>query len=76
MKRLLVALIAAAIVAGGCGTEEAEPGLSESISGTWVSEKGEYVTFNDQRNHSLIPGDEGLYEFDADVLKLLFTVWY
>ena len=36
----------------------------------------EYDNFNDLRNDSLIPGDEGLYEFDADVLKLLFTVWY
>lgn len=54
MKRLLVLLITAlVIVAGGCGSEEAEPGLSESISGTWVSLKGLLVTFNDDGTYDV-----------------------
>lgn len=36
----------------------------------------EYDNFTDLTADSAVPGTEPLYEFDADVVKLLFTLWY
>ena len=35
-----------------------------------------YDDFRNLNNVTAIPGDEALYDFEADVYKLLFTVWY
>ena len=35
-----------------------------------------YDNFNDLRDETVIPGQEAQYEFQANVFKLLFTVWY
>ena len=51
--RLTVVLVVAIVLLGGCGTEESEPGLSESIVGTWVSAKGLYVTFDDDGTYDV-----------------------
>lgn len=36
----------------------------------------DYDDFRDLRDTSDLPGDEALYDFDADVYKLVFTLWY
>ncbi len=36
----------------------------------------EYDNFTDLTAESALPGSEPLYEFDADVVKVLFTLWY
>ena len=36
----------------------------------------DYDNFTDLTVEAEIPGNEPLYEFDADVIKLLFTLWY
>lgn len=35
-----------------------------------------YDDFTDLREQASIPGEEALYDFDADVYKLVFTLWY
>lgn len=45
MRRTLV-LMTVAVLLGGCGADDSEPGLDDSISGTWVTRKGVYVTFD------------------------------
>lgn len=72
--RFTVVLVAAVVLLGGCGTDEPEPGLSESITGTWVSEKDLYVTFNDDGTYDV--GTEvgaadrefGTWSVEGDVL--------
>ena len=39
---------------------------------SWFS----YDDFRNLNDVTAIPGDEALYDFEADVYKLLFTVWY
>ena len=36
----------------------------------------DYNDFRNLNDNTPIPGDEALYDFEADVYKLLFTVWY
>ena len=36
----------------------------------------DYEDFRNLNDHSAIPGEEPLYDFEADVYRLLFTVWY
>ncbi|MEH6610119.1 MAG: DUF3570 domain-containing protein [Halioglobus sp.] len=36
----------------------------------------DYDNFSDLTEPTPIPGEEGLYNFEADVYKLVFTVWY
>ena len=36
----------------------------------------EYDNFSDLRDPSSPVGDEALYNFEADVIKLIFTIWY
>jgi len=36
----------------------------------------DYDSFSDLTRGSTLPGDEPTYSFDADVVKLLFTLWY
>ena len=36
----------------------------------------DYDNFSDLRDTTPIPGEEKLYDLDADVIKLLFTFWY
>ena len=35
-----------------------------------------YNNFTDLTDENATPGEESLYEFEADVFKILFTVWY
>jgi hypothetical protein len=35
-----------------------------------------YDDFSDLTDVSALPGDEALYDFNADVIKLLFTLWF
>ena len=36
----------------------------------------DYDNFSDLRDTEALPGEERLFDMDADVIKLLFTVWY
>ncbi len=47
-----------------------------SISLQWDRIYFDYSNFRDLRDSSAGPGHEKLYEFDADVVKLFFTLWY
>lgn len=49
-----------------------------ALSVQWDHIMFEYDNFTDLRNPdaAVTPGDEELYDFAADVFKVLFTVWY
>ena len=47
-----------------------------SLSLQWDRIWFSYDDFRNLNDHTAIPGDEALYDFEADVYKLLFTVWY
>ncbi|MEH6581566.1 MAG: DUF3570 domain-containing protein [Halioglobus sp.] len=47
-------------------------GVSLQLDRIWFS----YDNFSDLTDVDAEPGTESLYEFEADVIKLLFTVWY
>jgi hypothetical protein len=47
-----------------------------SISLQWDKLFFDYDNFSDLRDVTAIPGQEQLYDFNADVIKLLITVWY
>jgi hypothetical protein len=67
--RLLARLVVAIVLIGGCGTDESEPELSEAIIGTWVSERGLSVTFNDDGTYNVGTDTEfGTWSVDGDVL--------
>ena len=36
----------------------------------------DYDNFSDLRDQTAIPGEEKLYDLDADVIKVLFSIWY
>ena len=38
--------------------------------------KLEYDNFSDLRDTEALPGEERLFDMDADVFKALFTIWY
>ena len=46
--------------------------LSLRYDRIWFS----YDNFTDLRDLSTVPGEENLFSFEADVFKVLFTVWY
>ena len=35
-----------------------------------------YDNFTDLRDDTAVPGEEVPFSFEADVIKVLFTVWY
>ena len=47
-----------------------------AISLQWDRIMFDYDNFSDLRDLSAIPGEEKLYELDADVIKVLFSIWY
>ena len=46
--------------------------LSLQWNRIWFS----YDNFSDLTDTTAAPGEESLYDFEADVIKVLFTVWY
>ncbi|MEM1153974.1 MAG: hypothetical protein AAGI44_07520, partial [Pseudomonadota bacterium] len=47
-----------------------------SLSLQWDRIWFSYDDFRNLNDVTPIPGDEPLYDFEADVYKLFFTVWY
>ncbi|MEP5764079.1 MAG: DUF3570 domain-containing protein [Halieaceae bacterium] len=47
-----------------------------ALSLQWDRMYFNYDNFSDLRDQSAVPGEEKLYELDADVFKVLFTLWY
>ena len=52
MRHALV-LMAVAVLVAGCGSDDPDPGLSESIIGVWLSETGKYITFSSDGSHEV-----------------------
>ena len=47
-----------------------------ALSLQWDRIMFDYDNFSDLRDQTAIPGEEKLYDLDADVIKVLFTLWY
>jgi len=47
-----------------------------SINFAWDRIQFDYDNFRDIRDTSAAPGSEPLYSFDADVIRLYFSMWY
>jgi hypothetical protein len=47
-----------------------------AVSLQWDRIYFDYDDFSDLRDQTAIPGDESLYDLDADVIKVLLSIWY